>query len=169
MNPQKFKEMPTKKKIQWLVQYYGVATVVGIIVIATALYFIKSVFFAPPEADINVLILSDAIYGAGFENLEQDFEAELGVDASFSLYGENDAYGRQAFAAKIGADRLEIVICPLEEVTLLSENGYLLSYGEIKGTSLYIGVPKSAKNSDKLLEGMEFLENKFLENENEQG
>ncbi len=163
MNIIKFRQMSLKKKIQWLIHYYGVillACLAGIFVVG---YFVKTVFFAPPAADVHVLMLSDQVSEEMTVEYEQEISQMTGKSVEIENYSESDTYGTQAFAAKVGTDVLDLVIAPEKESTMLAENGFLLSYAQISDTHEYMGVARGAREGEALQTAMEYLENKLSE------
>ena len=61
MDLEKFKQLSLKKKIQWLLQYYGLTALIAVLAIAVISIFLKSVFCPEPISDICVLILDESI------------------------------------------------------------------------------------------------------------
>ena len=158
MDKKQFKEMPLKKKLQWLMQYYGVTAIVTLLIVFVAVWFIKSVFFADPIEDVCVLIYSDEVLEEECARYKEEIEKNTGHSAEVVVYHLSDAYGSQAFAAKVGTDQTDVVIAPEHEMTLLNENGFLRSYAQIEGTQMYMGIPMAAREGDLLKYVLDYLD-----------
>lgn len=157
MNLEKFKELSLKKKIEWVVHYYGIAIVVAIIAICVAANFLYSVFCPKPLSDICVLILSDDYTGDEIPFLEEEINAITGSSASVEIYNVSDVYGSGAFSIKLNSDQVDIVISPKEQTDLMLESSYLEKYEQIWDKDLYLGIPFKARKSENLDKTAEFF------------
>lgn len=150
MNLEKFKSMPLKNKIMWIVQYYGIAIIVGIIAIVVLFSFIDSVFFPDPIPDTNIIILSNSFDRDDIPKIEEEIALETEGTVSITAYSLSEVYGNGAFSIKLTADQIDLVICPEEEKNQMLESGYLESVEELDYEDLYLGVPIKARKGDKL-------------------
>lgn len=164
MDKDKFKNLTFKQKIEWLFQYYGIATIAIIVALIVAITFIKSVFFPEPICDVCILILSDDITTDDGNDIKRLIEEDINKSVELSVYGVSEVYGRQSFAIRLTSDVLDIVVAPNEEMIKMNENAYLSSSTQIGSLDSYIGVPVSARISDDQKRAydmlMEFIINK---------
>lgn len=164
MNKDKFKELSLKQKIEWLVHYYGVAFIVGLVALIVAIVFIRSVFFPEPLSDICVLILSDDVTSDDAFALQSIIEEKTGKTSQVSAYNTTDMYGRQSFSAKLTADELDIIVAPEEETMGMLDNKYLIRYEKVENKNLYIGTSFRAREG-QLLEDTYIIVKEYIEDE----
>lgn len=161
MNREQFSEMTTKQKLKWFFDYYGLTVVISVICICVACVFIKPIFWPEKIDDICVLIYSDNVSKEQCIEYEKEIESTTGKTVSVQVYNVSDPYGSQALAAKIGCDVVDLVIASKNEMELMSESGYLLSYGIIEGSSMYMGIPCSSRKSEALEETVKYFNGIF--------
>lgn len=164
MNKEKFRELSLKQKIEWLLHYYGVAFVVGIIALFVAVVFVRSVFFPEPLSDVCVLILSDDTTSDDAFALQSIIEEKTGMTSQVSAYNTTDMYGRQSFSAKLTADELDIIVAPEEETLGMADNKYLTHYEKVGNKNLYIGTSYRAREGQLLDDTFTIVKN-YIENE----
>ena len=164
MNKDKFKELSLKQKIEWLIHYYGVAFIVGLVALIVAIVFIRSVFFPEPLSDICVLILSDDVTSDDAFALQSIIEEKTGKTSQVSAYNTTDMYGRQSFSAKLTADELDIIVAPEEETMGMLDNKYLIRYEKVGNKNLYIGTSFRAREG-QLLEDTYIIVKEYIEDE----
>lgn len=177
MNREKFQSLSRKSKIQWLLEYYGVKAVIGVVVLIVLISFFKSVFFSQ-KYDANVMILDTRMGRDESVQLQQDLEQVLqGKKIRYCSYTKSDENQMQAFSIRVMSDHLDMLIVPETEALELLRNGYWLEEPvELTATSnyekyraaldkmenpadiyyekLYIGIPadcKQEENGRKLL------------------
>lgn len=161
MNKEKFKELSFKKKLQWLVQYYGVVALISVIVLFVAGYFIKSVLAPAPIADVCIMILSDEVYTEEAIEMQYNLSKELDCAIDVSAYMVSDPYGMQSFATRIMADQIDIVVAPKDASEDMLNNSYIPEYEELNGTNLCISKPVKARESEKQMKCIDYLRNRF--------
>jgi len=166
MNKEKFKDLNFKEKIEWLLHYYGVAFIAGLVVLFVAIVFIRSVFFPEPLSDVCVLVLSDELLTEDATSIQTTIENKTGKTASVSVFYTDDIYGRQSFSTKLTADELDIIVAPKEEAMGMVENEYLTEYEEIEGTNLYIGTSYRAREGQLINDTYKIIED-IIEKEGE--
>ena len=164
MNKDKFKELSLKQKIEWLIHYYGVAFIVGLVALIVAIVFVRSVFFPEPLSDICVLILSDDVTSDDAFALQSIIEEKTGKTSQVSAYNTTDMYGRQSFSAKLTADELDIIVAPEEETMGMLDNKYLIRYEKVGNKNLYIGTSFRAREG-QLLEDTYIIVKEYIEDE----
>lgn len=164
MNKDKFKELSLKQKIEWLIHYYGVAFIVGLVALIVAIVFVRSVFFPEPLSDICVLILSDDVTSDDAFALQSIIEEKTGKTSQVSAYNTTDMYGRQSFSAKLTADELDIIVAPEEETMGMLDNKYLIRYEKVENKNLYIGTSFRAREG-QLLEDTYIIVKEYIEDE----
>ncbi len=150
MDREKFKEMSFGKKVEWLVQYYGVATIAIIVAVLVCIYLIKSIFMPADYEDLCVLIYSDEISAEDADMLCNSLQEKTGKTIAVLRYGESDAYGSQSFALKLSDTVLDIVIAPDEETEKLVQSGFFAEYKKIEGKNLNLGISGRARRGELL-------------------
>ncbi len=162
MNKEKFKQLSFFEKVQWLIQYYGVAIVVAVIAIIVAIFFLKSVIFPEKIPDAVVLIFSDDITpGEGLE-YEQELSELTGEEVDVVSYMTTDVYSEASFAAKIGVDQIDLVLAPQNEMNVLKDGGRIADYTQIPGRELYMAVPVTARINEHSQEISDYLWTKLI-------
>lgn len=154
--------MRITEKAEWIAEYYGVRIIVGALAVLTAAVAVKSIFFSVPENDISVLMLSDQVTQSMADSYEEELAEITGKKVEIVAYRENDAYGKQAFAAKVGTDLTDLVIAPEHETELLQESSFLMSSAVLDGTGLCMGIPRGARDGSELQNTMEYLEEQII-------
>lgn len=164
MNFKTFKEMSFKKKLQWLVQYYGIVALVVIIGILVAFNFIKSVLSPAPMADVCVMILSDDIYTE--DAIEMQFEMTNKFDCQIEVnaYMPSDPYGMQSFATRVMTDQIDIVIAPKNEMEDMLNNSYITEYETVNNSDMCMAVPVKARKGAFHDKALEYIRDWFSEN-----
>lgn len=155
-------DMTSKQKLRWFFDYYALPSIVVIGVLVVLALLIKSVIWPEQVEDIRVLIYSDQVSQDQCTIYEQEIERNTGKTASVLVYQISDPYGAQAFAAKIGTDLIDLVIAPEAEMKLMLENGFLLNYAPVEGSSMYMGIPRTAREGDLLEEVIDYLNEKLV-------
>lgn len=150
MNLEKFKSMPFKNKVEWIIHYYGIWIVVGIIAISVLYSFLHSVLFPEPIKDTNIIILSDEFDADTAVSFESDISELTNGSASVTLYNLSDVYGNGAFSIKLTSDQIDLVLSPKTEADQMVESGYLESYEKLDYDDLYVGIPVNARRGEKL-------------------
>lgn len=158
---EKFKQLSLKKKIQWLLQYYGLTALIAVLAIAVISIFLKSVFCPEPISDICVLILDESISYEDTENIAGELEQITGKSVDVVSYGKTDIYGKEAFAIKLTSDQLDIVLAPYEETMQMLEAGYLTDQQALNNTKLYLGIPRNARTGEALDQTIDYFKNNF--------
>jgi len=157
VNLEKFKEMPFSKKIGWIVQYYGVWIIVGIVAISVLCSFLHSVFFPDPIPDTNIIILSDEFARDEISEIEKEVIAYTGGTASVTLYNLSEVYGNGAFSIKLTTDQIDLVLAPKSEMDQMVESEYLESYEKLDYDDLYLGIPVKARKGEKLDKAIKYI------------
>ena len=160
MNWTKFKELSFKKKLQWLVNYYGIAALVFIVAVIVIISLIKSVLFPTPIADVCVLVISDTISADDGNDMENELLSITGKEVSIDAYNPNDVYGMQAVAAKIMSDQIDIVVYMEDQAKDVMSNGYIISY-EKASENVYVGMTQRARQTEEVAKTYEYLINKL--------
>ena len=150
MTLEKFKELSLKKKIEWIIQYYGIWIVVGIVAIFVTVDFVRTVFFPAPISDICIAILSDDYSRDDVPTMEKEISALTGGSASIVIYNESEAYGISAFTVKVMADQIDLIIAPKTQTDSMNESSYLSSCEKLDGTELYLSIPTKAREGEML-------------------
>lgn len=157
-----FSEMTSKQKLRWFFDYYAIPSIVTIGVLVIIALFVKAVFWPEKAKDVCVLIYSDQVTQDQCVIYEQDIEQSTGKTASVQVYQISDPYGSQAFAAKLGTDVIDLVIAPEAEMKLMSDNGFLINYAPVEGSTMYMGIPRTAREGDLLETVIDYLNEKLV-------
>ena len=158
---EEFKEMTFRQKLSWFFGYYSLPIIVVLGVLIVMGILIKSIFLPGETGDVCVLIYSDKVTQEDCLAYESEIEAKTCKSVSIQVISVYDQYGSQAFAAKIGCDVIDLVIAPKNEMKLMSDNGFLLSYAPVDDTNMYMGVPKSAREGDLLKIVIDYFDEKL--------
>ena len=164
MNKEKFRELSLKQKIEWLLHYYGVAFIIGVVVLFVAVVFVRSVFFPEPLSDVCVLALCDDVTSDDAFALQRIIEEKTGKTSQVSAYDTNDMYGRQSFSAKLTADDLDVIVAPEEEMMGMVDSRYITCYEKLENKNLYIGTSFEAREGQLLDDTYTIVKN-YFENE----
>ena len=136
MNWEKFRQMRLTEKIQWILQYYGVAIGVAIVAIFVAVVFITSIF-ETDEYALRVLILDDRQTAEQCGEFSRELSAMLSGECDVTSYRGDSEEQMQAFVVRLMTDALDLVIAPEAEMAQLAENGYLRSSAVLGEESFY--------------------------------
>lgn len=144
MNKEKFTRMPLRKKLQWLLQYYGVKAVVVIVVIVVLVSIIKSVLFPAPPADGIVMIYSDDIYPEYCMQYAEEMSEETGLTIEVTGYVSSDMYGQAAFVTKLSVEQVDVLIVPTEIFGEYEEPLEMTDIVDLKDGTLKMGITSRA-------------------------
>lgn len=157
MDREKFKSLSFKQKIEWLIQYYGLVTIVVIVALFVLFSFLKAVLFPAPVADVCVLIYSDEVNDERVSELEATLENITDKNIEISKISPSSVYGNQALAARLTDENLDLVISPVTERDYMEESDFLEESIVIEGTEMYLNTTVRARKGDLLDEVKEFL------------
>lgn len=161
MNLETFKQLSFKKKLQWILQYYGIWIIVSIIAAYVLFVFVKSVFFPEPISDICIIVYSDDYDRNDIPKMESEIANLTGNTTSVEIYNISDVYGSQSFSIKLVSDQIDLVIAPNAQINDMLANGYLESITPMNNNDLSIGVPVNARKANNLDKAISYLlENK---------
>lgn len=138
MTKEKFKALPFLKKIQWVLQYYGVTMLVTVIAAAVAVVFFKAVFGPGEQYVLRVMALDDRLSVDQCRTFAQELEEKLGGECDVTSYLASDFSQMQAFAVRLTTDPLDLVIAPEEQMEQLIENGYVAAGLQLQEDSRYM-------------------------------
>ena len=161
MDKEKFKSMPLGKKIQWLIQYYGLAALAVIVTVCVIISFIKSVFFPAPAPDLRVFVYSSEVFDDDIKNLETEILNTTGMDVEVSLIGSSDMYGNQAFVARLTDPDLDIIMAPENETNQMMEGGRIVEFEKLGNLDLYMGTTENAREGQLLDDVKNIIRNTF--------
>lgn len=137
MDREKFKALSFWQKVQWVLQYYGLAMVITALVVFVLVVFIKSVFGPGEEYALRVMILDDRQTTELCQTYSQQLGELLGGACDITSYAESAQYEMQAFVVRLTSDELDLVIAPEEQMEQLMANGYLTGMSPLSDDSLY--------------------------------
>lgn len=163
MNKEKFKELPFLKKLQWLVQYYGVVALISIIAILVVFNLVKSILFPEPSAEVCIMILNDNVDTEESIDMQYDLSMDLECKVEVSAYNPSNPYGMQSFATRVMSDQIDIVIATKDAMEDMLSTSYIQEYDQIGDSDAYIATPVKARVSEKQEKAIEYLQNKFSE------
>ena len=162
MNLEKFKQLTLKKKIEWIIQYYGIWIAVSIIAIAVTISFVHSVFFPKPICDMCVVILSDDYTRDDAPNMEKEISTLIDGSVSIQIYNESELYGDSAFAVKVMSDQIDLIMAPKEKMDSMIQSSYILDYERLNSSGLYMASPVMARTGDKLDKTVEYFKEREM-------
>lgn len=157
MDWNKFKALTWKQKLQWFIQYYGIVTVVVLISIYVIFVFVKSILAPAPISDICILVYSDEVQTDEVIKIQEALCEKTGHTIEITNFMVSDVYGIQAFATKLTADQLDLIVAPLEQTEDMMNSNYLIGYEKIGSTELYLGLPKKARTGELLEQVRDYL------------
>ena len=173
MNWKKFKEMSLGRKLQWILQYYGVTIAVAAVAIFVGVVLIQSVFGPADDYAIRVMILDDRQSADICRAFSEDLREVLSGECDVTSYHESDAEQMQAFAVRLLTDHLDIVIAPAEQTEQLLQSRFLSGAMEMEsdafyyeytgggpdsgGDALFLGVAASGMNADNVPAAMDYF------------
>lgn len=175
MDWNKFKQMSLSRKIQWVIQYYGltIAVVAAVVIVGTV--FLKSVFGPADTYAIRVMILDDRQSADICRDFSEELSTILSGECDITSYLESETYQMQAFVVRLITDDLDLVIAPEHVVVQMVENGYFIRamkleedsyYYEATGRNtaeeeeaIYIGEPRSSQNTENIPAAMDYFVN----------
>lgn len=137
MDLEKFKALSFWKKVQWILQYYGLAMVITALAVFVLVVFIKSVFGPGEQYALRVMILDDGQTTELCQAYSQQLGALLGGECDVTSYAESAVYEMQAFVVRLTSDALDLVIAPEEQMEQLRQNGYLTDMTKLEDDSFY--------------------------------
>lgn len=155
---EKLREMPFKKKLAYLKEYYGLQALIAIVIIAVVSYFLYSIFGPKTNIQLEVAIINNTIqeevlaeYKDSFvEYLQLDSKTE-DVNINSSFYFNNEATGfnmRQILSTYVATQEIDIIIAPKSEFENFAYNGYFIDLSEQLPTDLYSAMTKRFYISD---------------------
>ena len=157
MDKEKFKSLSFKKKIEWLIQYYGLAAIAVLVTIGVIISLVKAIFFPAPPADICVLIYSDEVNDQFVVELEEIIEADTGKNIEVTKISPSSAYGNQALSARLTDENLDLVLAPITETDYMKESDFLTESTPIDGTEMYMDTTIRARDGELLSRVREIL------------
>ena len=172
MNWEKFKKLSLRAKLQWIIQYYGVAIAIGAIAIFVGIVLVQSLFGPAEDYAIRVMILDDRQSADLCQAFAQELCDALGGECDVTSYLERDDDQRQAFVVRLMSDNLDIVIAPAEQTEQLLQNGFLRSAMQLEADAfyyactggspeqdgaLYLGVTASSRKTDNAATAIEYF------------
>lgn len=137
MDREKFKALSFWQKVQWILQYYGLAMVITALAAFVIVVFVKSVFGPGEQYALRVMILDDRQSTELCQAYSEQLGALLGGECDVTSYAESAVYEMQAFVVRLTSDELDLVIAPEEQMEQLMENGYLTDMTELPDDCLY--------------------------------
>lgn len=162
MNLERFKALSFKQKIEWFFGYYGVTTLVIIVIAIVVAIFLKSVLFPAPPADVCIQIYSDEIDADTAEMLRLKIEEESGGSVELARFDVTNAYAGQYFTIKINDKFLDIVLAPEDYKNQMVQADLVDKCEKLDGKDLYLCIPYRARTGDFLDEVIDITK-KFLE------
>ena len=152
----KFKSLSFKEKLQWLLTYYGLtaaAFVVGLIVIVA---LGKTLFGERVEPDVRIICLDDHMSYDNADFIRSElaglFEEEKEIE--LTSYLKSDPTNQQAFAVRLAADDIDLVIVTKDYFDSMDESGFIKEWKLIPKEGNYARATLSEEGQDSLLEDM---------------
>lgn len=157
MNKEQWKQMSFSKKMEWLVQYYGITVLVSVIAVVVVFSLAKTMFGPKDRGDIRILILDDGVPSELCITFKEDISNRINGETELSSYAKSDPTHMQAFSVRLTADDVDIIIAPEAEMLEMAGNGYLIPYGQDDTTEFYDTFPEEKLLKVKRQDGTEEL------------
>ena len=138
MDREKFKALTFPKKIQWVLQYYGVTMLVAAAAVFVGVIFFKSVFGPAEQYALRVMALDDRLSAEQCRTFARELGELVGGECDVTSYLESDPAQMQAFAVRLTTDPLDLVIAPEDTMEQLVENGYVAAGLRLQDDSRYM-------------------------------
>jgi len=124
----------------------------------------KSFLEAGDKGDMRVIILDDGISSELCQVFQEELSTVIAGKTEMTSYYKSDPVHMQAFAVRLTADELDIVIAPEEEMRQMAGNGYLVPYDANEVTSFYAGFPeenflKVSMDGSEVIVAVKLMEN----------
>lgn len=146
---QKLSEMTFHEKITYFNSYYRTKVIIGIGIIALAIYFIYSVTAPKPETVLYTAIINSPLDTEATTNLEEGFGNKLGInpdtqdlvfDASFYLNDNSPSEYTLSSQQKLGtflfAGQIDVLIAPESVFANYAREGYFSKLSDELPTDL---------------------------------
>ena len=138
MDRAKFKALTFPKKIQWVLQYYGVTVLVIAAAVAVGVVFFKSVFGPGEQYALRVMALDDRLSVEQCGTFAGELGELVGGECDMTSYQESNFSQMQAFVVRLTTDPLDLVIAPEDQMEQLVENGYVAAALQLGEDSRYM-------------------------------
>ena len=138
MDREKFKALTFPKKIQWVLQYYGVTMLVIAAAVFVGAVFLKSVFGPGDQYALRIMALDDRLSTEQCRTFAQELGELVGGECDVTSYLESDTAQMQAFVVRLTTDPLDLVIAPEDTMEQLVENGYVAAGLQLQDDSRYM-------------------------------
>ncbi|MDO4475860.1 MAG: hypothetical protein Q4B59_03670 [Lachnospiraceae bacterium] len=161
MTKEQFREMNLKAKLQWLLQYYGLTTLVVIIALLVIFNLVKTVLFPAPEPDGHMVLLTDEFVQENALAWQKELEQQTGKDILIEVFNVSDLYGQASFSAKMGVDQIDLVVVPENEKDMLLEAEAIEKATKLELTDLYMAVTTTAREGETLEAMIAYFEKTF--------
>lgn len=151
------------KKVQWIIQYYGIAIVVTVISLCVVITVIKSIFGPGEVYAARVMIYDNGCSSDMGQFFQEELTAQFGEPCEVVTYRPDDPVQNQAFIVRLNAE-LDILLAPEAEMQELWKNGYftemekiepdayyyqvMKEYSGYQTEDIYIGIAVNGKNKD---------------------
>jgi hypothetical protein len=143
---EKLRDMPFRKKIAYLWEYYKVYAFILIVVIALISYIVSSILTPKEEIRFNAAFLNNTIDTTVLEDYKHEFAKHLDLDLeketieiNTSYYFKNsmDYNMRQVLSVRIASKEIDIIIAPESEFKSYAYSGFFDRLSEQLPTDLY--------------------------------
>lgn len=120
--------MSFRKKLEWLIQYYGVAAVVVAIGLFMAVDVIVTMLSAP-DHKLEVIFFDNRVSSEISMKIAEEMAEAAGLESvdliAVSAYAPAVDMQRQAFTVRVSATGTDLLVVPKEEAMLLEKNDAL--------------------------------------------
>lgn len=129
--------MSIRKKIQWIIHYYGIAIIVGIVAVCVISNLMGRILGEKENYLAKVMILDDRCSEDDRLRIWKELEEELGGVCEVTSYLASDENQFQAFVVRLTGDKLDVIIAPEKEIRELEENSYFQEIYKIEESAYY--------------------------------
>ena len=142
MNKEQWKQMSFFKKLEWVVQYYGVTILVSIVAVLVVISLAKTFFGPKDRGDMRLILLDDGVSSELCTVFREEISGQINGEVEMTSYAKSDPAHMQAFSVRLLADDLDIIIAPETEMLEMAGNGYLIPYEQNGVTDFYHEFPE---------------------------
>ena len=137
MKRETWRALSLRQRVQWILQYYGVAIAVAAVALVAAASFLTSALGPGESYAAKVMILDDRQSADNCQVFARELSERLGGACEVTCYAPSAMYEMQAFAVRLTSDELDVIIAPGVQMRELRQNGYLRETEELSPNSRY--------------------------------
>ncbi len=145
---EKLSEMPFRKKIEYLMEYYKFHALVGLVVIAFVIYIVNTLLHPAASTQFYAAIINSTMDEQVSKQYSEDFSKYLKLNPSkesvefsatynFDLKDSYSSQLREVLVTRISAKQVDVIIAPESEFYNYCYAGGFLKLSDLLPTDLY--------------------------------